>query len=148
MKLSGSTEINAKKQAVWTFLTDANAVGSCVPGLEEMDIIEPEKLFKATANIGFGTVSVRFITEVEWLELDEPDSATMKAHGDGPGSAADVWAKMDLNEGDNGKTLLNWEADVTVVGTIASLASRLLPSVSNILTSMFFNCVQKHIQSM
>jgi hypothetical protein len=146
MKLTGTATINAPRDKVWAVLTNPHAVGACVPGLEAMDIVEPDKRFKATAMIGFGTVSVRFVTDVEWTQINAPDFASMKAHGDGSGSAADVTAELTLTDAENGATQLAWVADVTVVGTIASLASRLLPSVSNLLTSMFFNCVQKQIE--
>ncbi len=42
---------------------------------------------------------------------------------------------------------LNWQADVIVVGSIASLASRLLGSVTQKLTNAFFNCVKAKIEA-
>src|SRR6185295_16574894 len=45
-----------------------------------------------------------------------------------------------------GATELRWSADVTVVGTIASLAARLMGGVTQKLTSAFFEEVKKRIE--
>jgi carbon monoxide dehydrogenase subunit G len=41
---------------------------------------------------------------------------------------------------------MKWTANVVVVGTIASLAARLMGSVSKKLTAEFFSCVKKRIE--
>lgn len=146
MKLEGDSNIAAPQAQVWDFLTDPDQVSQCVPGLKSMEIIAPQEQFQAIAAIGFGTVQVTFITDVTWTALEEPDHAGMKAHGTAPGSAADVVADMYLSPGADGTTDLHWTADVTVVGTIASLAARMMSSVTKVLTSAFFKCVQKHIE--
>ena len=146
MKLEGQTTITAPQAKVWTFLTEPDQVSQCVPGLKSMEIIAPKEQFKAIAAIGFGTVQVTFITDVTWTALEEPDHAGMKAHGTAPGSAADEIAEMFLSTNEDGSTELKWTADVTVVGTIASLAARMMSSVTKVLTSAFFKCVQKHIE--
>jgi carbon monoxide dehydrogenase subunit G len=42
--------------------------------------------------------------------------------------------------------VLNWSSDITVVGTIASLAARLMGVVTQKLTDAFFECVRKKIE--
>jgi carbon monoxide dehydrogenase subunit G len=146
MKLQGKVSINAPREKVWDFLIDPNLVGTCVPGLEELEIIEPGKKFHAKAAVGLGTVKVKFDADVEWLELDPPNRAKMTGHGSAPGSAGDATAEMRLIEGPGDTTELEWEADVIVAGTIASLASRLMKSVSQKLSKTFFECVKKHVE--
>ncbi|MBI3361916.1 MAG: carbon monoxide dehydrogenase subunit G [Chloroflexi bacterium] len=147
MHLEGTTTITAPREKVWKFLTDPNFVSKCAPGLETMEIVTPDKQFRAVASIGFGTVKARFVTDVEWLELDEPNRAKMKAHGTAPGSAMDAVSEMFLTQGANGATEMKWTADVVVVGTIASLASRMMGSVTQKLTAAFFDCVKKQIEA-
>ncbi len=146
MKFDGTVGIEAGRQQVWDFLTDAEAVSQCAPGLESMTVIEPGKRFEAVAGIGFGTVKVRFTTDVQWVELDPPNMAKMKAHGNAPGSAVDVLAHMELQDGPDGSTQMNWAADVTISGTITSLASRLMGSVTKKVTQNFFDCVKKKLE--
>lgn len=147
MQFNGQTTIAAERQQVWEFLIDPEQVSQCAPGLESLTVVEPGKRFEVVAAIGFGTVKVKFVTEVEFTELVPPDRAGMKAHGTAPGSAVDVLAEMALSDAPEGGTALDWKADVTVSGTITSLASRLMGSVTKKLTSAFFDCVRKKIEA-
>jgi carbon monoxide dehydrogenase subunit G len=96
MELSGKVNIEAPREAVWKFLLDAEAVGECVPGLESLEIIIPEEKFQATAQVGLGTVKVKFSAEVEWFDLEPPSRAKMRGKGTAPGSAGDATAVMVL----------------------------------------------------
>ena len=146
MHFEGNLTIDAPRQKVWDFLTDPQKVASSAPGLEKLEIVEPGKKFRATTSIGFGTVKVRFVNDVEWEDLDPPNRAQMKAHGTAPGSGVDATTAMTLTDGQNGRTDLAWTADVNVVGTIASLAARLMGGVTKKLTSAFFDSVRKEIE--
>jgi carbon monoxide dehydrogenase subunit G len=146
MNFQGKLSIDAPRERVWAFLTDPEAVSQCAPGLEELDVVEPGKKFRVVSAVGFGTVKVRFASDVEWTELSPPDRAGMKAHGTAPGSAVDATSSMVLSDGASGATDLAWAADVTVVGAIASLAARLMGGVTQRLTAAFFDCVKQKIE--
>ena len=91
-------------------------------------------------------MKVRFVNDVEWVDLDPPNRAQMKAHGTAPGSGVDATTSMTLTDGQAGATDLAWQADVNVVGTIASLAARLMGGVTKKLTAAFFDSVRKEIE--
>ena len=145
MQFNGQVIIQAARQRVWEFLIDPQAVSQCAPGLESLTVLDPGKRFEVVAAVGFGTVKVKFVTEVEFTELAPPERAGMRAHGTAPGSAVDVLAEMALSEAPGG-TALDWKADVTISGTLTSLASRLMGSVTKKVTGAFFECVRKKIE--
>jgi len=145
MQFSGEVTIAADRLRVWEFLIDPQAVSQCAPGLERLTVLDPGKRFEVVAAVGFGTVKVKFVTEVEFTELAPPERASMRAHGTAPGSAVDVLAEMALSEAPGG-TALDWKADVTISGTLTSLASRLMGSVTKKVTGAFFECVRKKIE--
>ncbi|MEE9508031.1 MAG: carbon monoxide dehydrogenase subunit G [Anaerolineales bacterium] len=146
MELSGRVNIEAPREAVWDFLIDAESVSECVPGLESLEVIVPDEKFRASAQVGLGTVKVKFSAEVEWFDLDPPGRAKMRGRGTAPGSAGDAIAEMILEEGPDNSTDLIWTADVNVAGTIASLASRMMKSVAKKLSKNFFECVKKKVE--
>lgn len=146
MQLDGTVTIAAPREKVWAFLTDPHKVGQCAPGLESLEIVEPDQKFQAVVSVGFGSMKARFSADIEWVELDEPNRAKMKAHGKAPGSTADAMSEMTLTAQGDDKTELHWTAEVTIQGTIASLASRLMGSVTNRMTGEFFDCVKQHIE--
>jgi|SRR3990172_4204323 len=147
MHLEGSTSIKAPRQKVWEFLTDPLKVSQCAPGVESVEVIEPNKKFQATAAIGLGSVKARFSGDVEFVELEAPNRAKVKGHGSAPGSAADVVSEMFLSDGPDGSTELKWTAKVVILGQLASLAARMMGPVTQKLTAEFFNCVKKKIEA-
>jgi len=92
-------------------------------------------------------VKARFAGDAEFVELDAPNRAKIKAHGNAPGSAADVMSEMFLSDGPDGSTDMRWTAQVTILGSLASLAARMMAPVTQKLTTEFFNCVKKKIEA-
>ena len=147
MYFEGTVNINAPREKVYKFLTDPNFVAQCAPGVKEMAVIVPNEKYQAVAVVGFGSVSAEFRTDVEFLEFVPIDRAKVKAHGNAPGSAVDAISEMFLSDSENGTTDLKWTADIAVVGTIASVAARLMGPVTKKLTGMFFECVKSKIET-
>ncbi len=148
MQLSGEVLILAPRQRVWDYLTDPQQVGQCAPGVTAVEVFDEGRKFRATVGIGFGTIMARFIGEAEWLAREAPTLARLRAHGTAPGgSAADVTGEMRLSDGPEGATLLAWTAEVTVLGQLASVASRLMRPVSQKLVAQFYACTKNRIEA-
>lgn len=147
MHLEGIVNIRASRAAVWQYLTDPHKVSECAPGVESVEVIGAGKKFQATAAIGFGTVKAKFKGNAEFVELEAPNRAKIKGHGNAPGSAVDVTSEMFLSDGPNGSTEMKWTADVVVLGQLASLAARMMTPVSQKLTEQFFSCVKQKIEA-
>jgi carbon monoxide dehydrogenase subunit G len=146
MLLKGDVTIHAPRKKVWDFLTDPNQIGLCAPGVEKIEIIEPDKKYRGVILVGLGSVKAKFNGEVEILERDEPNRAKLKAHGVAAGSAADVISEMTLSKDSDGATQVHWTADVQVSGQLASLASRMMVPVSQKLAGVFYDEVRKRIE--
>jgi uncharacterized protein len=146
MMLEGNVTINAPREKVWEYLTSPDFVTGCAPGVNSVEVIVPDKQFKAVATIGFGSAKVVFEADVEWLEMYENRFAKMKAHGKTPGSGVDVISEMRLTNHDD-TTDLDWKADIVVVGQLASTAARLMSGVTRNLTSSFFDCMKGKIEA-
>jgi carbon monoxide dehydrogenase subunit G len=146
MQFNDRVMIAAPRARVWEFFTDPHAVGACAPSLESLDVLVPDEKFEVKGSVGFGAVQVSFVAQVEWAELDPPERAKIKAHGTAPGSAMDVLASLELRETSENETELLWSAEVTVSGTIASLASRMMGSVTKKLAAAFFTCAKGEIE--
>ena len=100
MRFEGSVPIRAARDRVWAFVIDPQQVGQCGPGVEAIDVID-DTHFKATAKVGIGFISARFVVTMEFVELHAPDRAVIKAHGQAPGSAVDATAEMRLSVRDD-----------------------------------------------
>jgi carbon monoxide dehydrogenase subunit G len=146
VKFQGTVDIAAPRDKVWAFVIDPNQVGQCGPGVETIEVID-DTHFKATAKVGIGFISARFIVNMEMAELTPPDQAVIKAHGQAPGSAVDATAQMSLSDGANGDTRMDWNADVMISGSLASLGARLIEGTANKMIGQTFDCMKSKLEA-
>ena len=146
MKFSGQIDINAPRGRVWAFVIDPNQVGQCGPGVESIEVIDATH-FKATAKVGIGFISARFVVNMELAEQQPPDRAVIKAHGQAPGSAVDATASMTLSDGSSGGTRMDWAADVAIAGSLASLGARLIEGTANKMIGQTFDCMKSKLEA-
>ena len=146
MRFEGSVPIRASRERVWAFVIDPQQVGQCGPGVEKIDVIDPTH-FKATAKVGIGFISARFLVDMSFAELQPPDRALIKAHGQAPGSAVDATAEMRLSDGSDGVTVMDWSADVNIAGTLASVGARLIEGTANKMIGQTFECMRTKLEA-
>jgi uncharacterized protein len=146
MKFSGTVDIRAPRDRVWSFVIDPNQVGQCGPGVESIEVVDPTH-FKATAKVGIGFINARFVSQMEIADQAPPDRAVIKAHGQAPGSAVDATAQMTLSGPPEGPTHMDWSADVALSGTMASLGARLIEGTANKMIGQTFDCMRSKLEA-
>jgi carbon monoxide dehydrogenase subunit G len=146
MKFEGRVEIHAPRPKVWAFVTDPDQIASCGPGVQSVETID-ERHFKAHAKVGVGFISLKLVVNAEFVELHEPDDATVLARGQAPGSAVDATAKMSLSDGADGSTVMDWTADVNISGTIASVGARMIDGTANKMIGQTFDCIKAKLEA-
>lgn len=146
MQFSGTVEIAAPRDRVWAFLMDPAQVGSCGPGVESIEVVDADH-FKAKAKVGVGFISARFNVDMTIAERAEPERAVIKAHGQAPGSAADAVATMVLAGPAEGPTRMDWSADVTISGTLASVGARMIEGTANKMIGQTFDCIRAKLEA-
>ncbi|MBF6604100.1 MAG: carbon monoxide dehydrogenase subunit G [Chloroflexi bacterium] len=146
MQFSGTVDIRAPREKVWAFLIDPDKVGSCGPGVESIEVVDTTH-FRARAKVGVGFISAKFVVDLELAELDAPNRAVIKAHGQAPGSAVDALATMILRDGATGVTTMDWSADVNIAGTLASVGARLIDGTANKMIGQSFDCIRTKLEA-
>lgn len=146
MRFEGSVPINASREKVWAFVIDPERVGQCGPGVEKIEVVDAAH-FKATAKVGIGFISARFNADIEFAEIEAPDRALIKAHGQAPGSAVDATAEMRLSDGPDGTTVMDWNADVNIAGTLASVGARLIEGTASKMIGQTFECMKSKLEA-
>jgi uncharacterized protein len=146
MQFSGTTEINAPRAKVWSFVIDPQQVGWCGPGVESIESVDATH-FRARAKVGIGIISARFVVNLELVEAEEPDRAVIKASGQAPGSAVEATGEMRLVGPAEGPTTMGWSADVAILGTIASVGARLVEGTANKLITQAFDCMRAKLEA-
>jgi len=144
MKLSGEHHIPASRQSVWDALNDPEMLKACLPGCVALEKTSDTEM-TATMTTKIGPVKATFKGAVTLSELDPPNSYTISGEGQGgPAGFASGAAKINLSDGEDGGTILNYDVDAKVGGKLAQIGSRLIDSVSKKLAAKFFeNFVEK-----
>ncbi len=131
VKLAGSHEFDAPKEAVWEALLDPDVLSRILPGCKQLDR-SGENEFKGEISIRVGPVQGSFNGTVNLKDIDPPNSYRMELAGQGrPGYVKGTGA-LRL-EGD-APTTLHYDGDAQLSGRIASVGQRLVDSTARSLT--------------
>ena len=145
MEFSGSVDIPASREQVFAFVTDPHKVAQCGPGVETIEVIDPTH-FRASAKVGVGFITARFVVDLEITEQNAPEMAVIKARGQAPGSAVEATGRMNLVDGEApGTTTMLWAAEVAIHGMIASVGSRLVEGTADKMIGQTFDCLRAKI---
>ena len=136
MKLSGSYNLNAKKDVVWKALNNPEILKKCIPGCESFNK-ESENSFSVTATNQIGPMNATFSGNITLSNIKKNESYTLSGNGSAAVGFANGEADVSLTE-ENGKTTLNYAVNINVGGKIAQLGSRLIDGVGKKMADYFF----------
>ena len=148
MQFTGEERIKAPRSEVWAFVTDPEKIAQCAPGLEDGGLqVVDEDHFNVTVRAGVGFIRSVFKFECVWEERDEPNRAVIKADGDAPGSSVAMSAIMELEDDEEGGTLMKWTTEAQISGRLAGVGGRLINPVADRMTGQVFDCVREKLES-
>ena len=136
MKLTGSYNLNVKKEVVWKALNDSNILKQCIPGCESFEE-ESDNIFNATATNQIGPMNATFSGTVKLSNIKENQSYILSGEGNSSVGFANGSANVKLIE-ENGITTLSYDVQINVGGKIAQLGSRLIDGVTKKMSDYFF----------
>ena len=137
MKLSGSYQINLKKQKVWEALNDPEILKQAIPGCEEF-IKNSDTEFTAKATNKIGPFNASFTGDIELKDLNPPNSYKISGSGNSPVGFASGEASVKLEDQDQGTKLI-YEVEANVGGKIAQVGSRLIDMTAKKMADIFFS---------
>lgn len=145
MQFSGTVEIDAPRDKTWAFLIDPERVASCGPGVESVEELD-DRTFRVRAKVGVGFISAKFVVNMSFGEMIEPDKATVRASGQAPGSAVDAVGEMNLSGPPEGPTTMDWKADVDISGSLAGVGARLMEGTATKIVGQTFDCIKAKLE--
>ncbi|MBV9077006.1 MAG: carbon monoxide dehydrogenase subunit G [Methylobacteriaceae bacterium] len=138
MTMTGSVNLPAERPAVWAALNDPEMLKQAIPGCQEMVRTEDDG-FMASAKVSVGPVKATFKGKVTLSDIDPPNGYTITGEGQGGVAGfAKGGAKVRLEDGEGGGTLLSYDVEAQVGGKIAQLGGRLINGVAKKYADEFF----------
>jgi uncharacterized protein len=142
MRIAGTATLHAPVETVYAALQDPGVLVRTIPGCERLEQVG-EDAYAMTVTAGVASVRGTYAGDVRLTNHQSPHSFLLRANGSGtPGTvAADV--TVELSAGDNGTTLVSYDADAVVGGMIGGVGQRLLATVAKRTAGEFFTAVDE-----
>jgi len=144
VKVSGERRFDAPIATVWRVLNDPAEMAKMMPGVESFDV-QDDRHWRAHVKIPLGLGGLRMSIDFERMEEREPEFAKLHAKGNGVGAIMNMDTLFHLSE-DGGGTQMKWEADVHILGPVASMGQRVLQPIVNQQVSHVLGALDKQVQ--
>lgn len=120
MQFENRAEVQASREALWDFLMDIKSVSECVPGVEDVRELDPDR-YQGLMKLRVGPISLKFDGKMSIVERDRDGwRAVMRAEGSdkGVGGAVTANIEMTLVETAPATTDLVVRTDANVLGKL------------------------------
>jgi len=145
MKVGGERDFQAPRETVWQVLNDPAQMAKLMPGVESFDI-KDDKNWRAHVKIPLGLGGLRMSIDFEKGEEREPEFAQLRAKGNGVGAIMNMDTSFHLSEADGGTgTHMKWEAEVHILGPVASMGQRVLQPIVNQQVAQVLGALDKQV---
>ena len=144
MKVTGEAQFDAPRATVWNVLNDPAQMAKLMPGVESFDI-QDDRHWRAHVKVPLGLGGLRMSIDFEKMEEREPEFAKLHAKGNGVGAIMNMDTSFHLSEAGAG-TNMKWEADVHILGPVASMGQRVLQPIVNQQVSQVLGALDKQVQ--
>ncbi len=144
MKIEGTQEVRALRERVYDVLLDPDVLKRCIPGCEKLEQTG-ENTFSATLRAGVGSIKGMFTGSVRLEDMQPPSHYRMAIEGKGQPGFIKGTGILDLEERD-GSTLVNYQGDAQVGGTLASVGQRMVQAAAKMMAAQFFAAIEVEAQ--
>ena len=144
MKVTGERVFDAPVATGWEVLNDPSRMAKTMPGVESFDI-QDDRHWRAHVKIPLGLGGLRMSIDFEKTEEREPEFAKLHAKGNGVGAIMNMDTSFHLSDQGNG-TNMQWEAEVHILGPVASMGQRVLQPIVNQQVSQVLGALEGQVQ--
>jgi len=113
--------------------------------VESFDI-QDDRHWRANVKVPLGLGGLRMSIDFEKAEERELEFAKLHAKGNGVGAMMNMDTSFSLSDGANGGTHMQWEADVHILGPVASMGQRVLQPIVNQQVGQVLGALEKQVE--
>jgi len=148
MLLEGKFTLKAPIQEVWDFLIKPETLASCIPGTEEMKLID-ERTYNTVVKQKVGPISVRFKFTTTLTEVNPPTHLKAVGKGADVGKAGTFTQEttVDLKEVSGGEVEVSYRSSVSIVGRLATFGDRIMRAKAKDIETQFTQALQDKLKS-
>jgi len=143
VRIEGTRRYEASRDRVWEVLNDPAEMAGLMPGVESFEIVD-DTHWKAKVKVPLGLGSMKMSIDFEKTESRPPEHASLNAKGKGVGAIMSMETQFDLSE-DGGGTDMRWQADVRILGQVASMGQRVVQPIVNQQVEQVLNALDARV---
>jgi carbon monoxide dehydrogenase subunit G len=149
MQIQETFTVDAPPEAVWRFFEDIDRVARCVPGVQSVDVLGPDRYkVLATQKVGFLSATFEMTTQIE--SKDPLRSLALSSVGKSvKGAIGNLRSKdrVDFEPTPDGGTRVTLTSEVAVGGMLGALGHKAIASKSKEITEKFARALQTEIRA-
>jgi uncharacterized protein len=142
MRIAGNATLHAPVETVYAALQDPAVLVRTIPGCERLEQVG-EDAYQMTVTAGVASVRGTYAGDVRLTDQNAPHRFVLRANGSGTPGTVSANVTVDLTPGDNGTTVLTYNADTTIGGMIGGVGQRLLTTVAKRTATEFFTAINQ-----
>jgi carbon monoxide dehydrogenase subunit G len=146
VKLQGEYLFDGPRDIVWEVLRDPNVLATALPGTQSLEMVE-ENVYEGKMNVRIGPVAGLFSGKLIVSNEVPPESYTLTVEGKGAPGFGKGSGDCKLIEQEDGKTLMTYEGELQVGGTIANVGQRLIETVANSMAKQAFESLNRSLKA-
>jgi carbon monoxide dehydrogenase subunit G len=140
LQVKGEARLSAPRSRVWATLLDPESIKACLPGVQRF---EPagEDQWDATVVVGVAGIKGSYAGKVTLADQQPETSYRLSAEGSGGGNRIRGSAVITLSDEPDGGTLIAWDGEAHIAGTLAMVGQRLFQPAAKMMADQFFRCM-------
>lgn len=146
MKLSGEYVFDGPREVVWEVVRDPEVLATTLPGTQSLTQVSDNE-YEGKINVRIGPVAGVFSGKLVVSNEKPPESYTLTVEGRGGPGFGQGSGDCQLIELDSGATLMKYEGELQVGGTIANIGQRLIESAANGMAKQAFEALHRALKA-
>ena len=148
MLIEGQFKLKAPIQKVWDSLLDPQTLGTCVPGTEKMEAID-DTTYESVVKQRVGPIKVKLKFTTKLTEVRPPNYIKAVGRGADVTKLGNFSAEIEvkLNETSPNNVDVNYTANISLVGRLATFGERVMRAKSKSIGEEFTKNLQEKLQA-
>jgi carbon monoxide dehydrogenase subunit G len=145
LKLSGEYVFDGPREVVWEVVRDPEVLATALPGTQSLTQVSDNE-YEGQINVRIGPVVGVFSGKLVVSNEKPPESYTLTVEGRGGPGFGQGSGDCQLIELDDGTTLMKYEGELQVGGTLANVGQRLIESAANGMAKQAFEALNRALK--
>jgi len=144
MNISGTQNLEAPPDIVWSKVIDPAVLERVIPGLDMLTSIGPDE-YEADSNIKMGPVKGNFKGHLKIVDQVPPKSCKVVLAQNSKIGNVTAEISMELQPTEDNKTIITYNGESKLSGTLARMGQRIVGGVVKTLSKQFFEGLENEL---